>query len=410
MASPSRYNTGILTAGCAPAEPSERPVSDFPRFEYSMRDVRRAGDALRGELTWTDETAEQIREIFRIANNWRDSHAFPMRKLRWELIGQIRRLRIAGQTVARLKRMPSIRRKLRTISANLNQIQDLAGCRAILPSIKEVNAVRGVLRDRSAHQLHNEADYINKPKPDGYRSHHMIFKFKGVGEEAVFDDRRVEIQLRSDWQHSWATAVEAVGMFRREDMKAGQGSPEWLRLFQLMSAEIALAEGCGDAVGPEARRERIQEITALEKQLKAVRTLEDIRQAVRFIEGYVTVIKPEYYLIKYDRSSGTVAVEPYSQPIRGISSFDAFEVANSQRGGNVNAVLVEADSIENLRAAYPNYFGDVQKFKSALEEIATGSPSREFVLPPQPTAPKPPYEKPDARWIGRSRFPKPKGA
>jgi hypothetical protein len=111
-----------------------------------------------------------------------------------------------------------------------------------------------------------------------------------------------------------------------------------------------------------------------------------------------------------DRSRGTVAVEPYSQPIQGISSFDAIEIANSQQGGNINAVLVEADSIENLRAAYPNYFGDVQKFKSALEVITTGLPSREFVLPPQPTAPKPPYEKPDPRWIGRSRFPKPKGA
>src|SRR5205823_1143819 len=102
---------------------------------------------------------------------------------------------------------------------------------------------------------------------------------------------------------------------------------------QLMSAEIALAESCGDAIAPEARRERIREIIALEKQLKAVRTLEDIRQAVRFIEEYVTVTKPEYYLIKYDRSRGTVAVEPYSQPIKGISSFDAIEVANSQQGG-----------------------------------------------------------------------------
>ena len=159
-------------------------------------------------------------------------------------------------------------------------------------------------------------------------------------------------------------------MFRREDMKAGQGSPQWLRLFQLMSAEIALAEGCGDAVVPEVRRQRIREITGLEKQLKAVRTLEDIRQAVRFIEEYVTdPSTPEYYLIEYDRSRGTVAVEPYSQPIKGISSFDAIEMANSQQGGNINAVLVEADSIENLRAAYPNYFGDVQKFKSALEEL-----------------------------------------
>jgi hypothetical protein len=386
-------------------------MSDFPRFEYTMGDVRRAGEALAGDLIWSDETADRIRQIFRIANNWRDSHALPMRRLRYGLIGQIRRLRVPGQTAARLKRMPSIRRKLRAISAHLNQIQDLAGCRAILSSIEEVNAVIAGLRECSDHDLHNEVDYINNPKPDGYRSHHMVFKFKGEGEEAVFDGRRVEIQVRSQWQHSWATAVEAVGMFRREDLKAGQGSPGWLQLFQLMSAEIALAEGCDVAAGPDSRRERIQEITALEKELTAVRVLEDIRQAVRYIEEYVIdpLSKPEYYLIKYDRARGTVSVELYNQPIKGMSSFDAVEVASSEKGENINAVLVEVDSIENLRAAYPNYFGDVQMFKNALEEITTGAPSHEFVLPPQPVAPKKPYEKPELSWLRRSRFRKPRG-
>jgi hypothetical protein len=38
-----------------------------------MGDVRRAGQALATDLIWTDETAETIRQVFRIANNWRDS-------------------------------------------------------------------------------------------------------------------------------------------------------------------------------------------------------------------------------------------------------------------------------------------------------------------------------------------------
>jgi Region found in RelA / SpoT proteins len=420
MAYPSRYISGIESSiadcspvGCASAHfMAGHPLSDFPRFEYSMRDVRRAGEALAGDLIWTDETADGIREIFRIANNWRDSHAFPMRKLRYELIGQIRRQQVSGQTVARLKRMPSIRRKLRNISANLNQIQDLAGCRAILPTINETNAVINGLRDGSAHNLHNEADYINNPKSDGYRSHHMVFKFNGDGDEAVFNGRRVEIQVRSHLQHSWATAVEAVGMFRREDLKAGQGNMEWLRLFQLMSAEIALAEGCAAASGSEPRRERIREIIALEKKLGATGTLEDTRQAVRYIEEYVTDpnSKPEYYLIKYDRQGGTVRVESHREPISGVTSLDTLEVTNSEKGEkNVNVVLVEADGIENLKAAYPNYFGDVQMFKDILQQITTGAPGQEFVLPPQPAAPKKPYVKPDLSWFKRRRFPRPRG-
>jgi hypothetical protein len=48
-------------------------VPEFPRLEYTMGDVRRAGEALATDLIWTDETAETIRQVFRIANNWRDS-------------------------------------------------------------------------------------------------------------------------------------------------------------------------------------------------------------------------------------------------------------------------------------------------------------------------------------------------
>jgi hypothetical protein len=76
----------------------------------------------------------------------RDSHVLPMRQIRSELIGQVRRSRARGQTAARLKRMPSIRRKLQKISVPLSSIQDLAGCRAILPTLKDVNAVIKGLR------------------------------------------------------------------------------------------------------------------------------------------------------------------------------------------------------------------------------------------------------------------------
>ena len=59
-------------------------MPEFPRLEYTMGDVRRAGQALATDLIWTDETAETIRQVFTVANNWRVSHAYPMRKTRNE--------------------------------------------------------------------------------------------------------------------------------------------------------------------------------------------------------------------------------------------------------------------------------------------------------------------------------------
>lgn len=62
------------------------PVSQYPIFDYSMKDVKRAGEMISGALSWTDETAPQIRRAFQIANNWRDAHAYPMRSIRHQLI------------------------------------------------------------------------------------------------------------------------------------------------------------------------------------------------------------------------------------------------------------------------------------------------------------------------------------
>lgn len=365
-----------------------------------MRDVRRAGEALRGDLIWTDDTAESIREVFRVANNWRDSHAYPMNRMRYELGGQIRRCQISGGiTVARLKRMPSVRRKLRKISSHLNQIQDLAGCRAVLPTMDDVRSVIASLRTSSKHELHREDDYIQYPKIDGYRCHHMIFKFKGDGGESVYNDRRVEIQLRTQLQHSWATAVEAVGMFRREDMKAGQGDAAWLRLFTLMSAEFMAEEGV--APPDDNQGQRHKEISDLNSHLGAIQVLEDLRQAVRITEDYAfdPRNKPDYFLIRYDRETRSVTVSAQFGPIYAVQSYDRAEsidpiADNSQ----FNSVLVEVDEIENLKTAYPNYFGEVGMFRDRLIRATGGDPS-DFHLPPQPRAPSRPKEKPDMSWL-----------
>jgi hypothetical protein len=133
VADPIRLHQALDGIGVDLCEPE---VSDFPRFDFSMKDVKRAAGVIAGALPWTEETAPQIQEAFRIANSWRDAHAFPMRSIRASIIWYLRDREMQGLTAARLKRMQAIRRKLRRISLGLNQLQDLGGCRAILPSLR----------------------------------------------------------------------------------------------------------------------------------------------------------------------------------------------------------------------------------------------------------------------------------
>jgi Region found in RelA / SpoT proteins len=390
------------------------PVSDYPIFDYSMKDVKRAGDVISGALQWTDETEPQIRRAFQVANNWRDAHAYPMRSTHHQLIFYMRQLELNGITAARLKRMQAIRKKLRrpNFSMNLSQVQDLGGCRAILSSMDEVGALVGVLRDRSRHELRNEDDYITSPKPDGYRSHHLIMGFRGRGKKDIYNGRRIEIQIRTRLQHSWATAVEAIGLFRGENLKGNQGSEEWLQFFKLMSAEFAEAESCPAYPDMPSHSARVFKIKKLDKVLEASATLDNLSHAVRWTE--VSVLpseKPTHFMIRYDNIARTVDVQPYFAPISAVNSYDMAEDIYNKRGEYAeNIVLVEVDKLENLKAAYPNYFGDVQLFKSQLKRITQGKRVEEYTAVPQQFVPTPPRQLPDGRWYWPRPFPKPKGA
>lgn len=390
----------------APIEPLVVDVADYPRSSYSIREVRRAGEAIAGDLVWTDESAPAIREAFRIANNWRDAHAYPMRSIRHSLIWHMRKNGLDGITAARLKRMQAIRRKLRRVRWNLNQLQDLGGCRVILPNISDVRSLAQIVQDDVRHDVHAHDDYVQHPKDDGYRSRHLILKFDGRSDASIYNGRRIEVQIRTRLQHSWATAVEAVGLFRGEELKNHQGSDDWLRLFVLMSGEFAEAEGCVIPRTCPEQEERRRELGRLATSLDAVNMLETINHGVRGADlplgyGY----KPTHYLIRYDHDTKMVYVEPKSIPAEATRSYDEAEEKGNESGiESQNIVLVEVDKVENLKRAYPNYFGDVALFLHHLQNVIVGRRIVEYSVPPRQPPPNPAGERGDLSWLRRSRF------
>ena len=266
------------------------PVSGFPQFEHDVRTVAEAGNVIADELPWTGKSRPQIIDAFLIANSWRDAHAYPMRSIRRKIIFLMGKNGVQGVSASRLKRMPAIRRKLRRLKwLKLDNMQDLAGCRVVVPTIVEVNNLVELLSEQSGYRVGKPDDYIACPKIDGYRSHHLMIHYQGRGSAEVFTGRRIEVQIRTRLQHSWATAVEAVGMFRGEDLKSEKtGSTEWLRLFQLMSAEIALVERCPESPIVPTHRERVSEIIHLERRLRAVQMLDNLSNVVQWEETAIS--------------------------------------------------------------------------------------------------------------------------
>lgn len=137
---------------------------------------------------------------------------------------------IVGQ---RLKRLPQILDKLsRFESMRLTQMEDIGGCRAILPG--GAPEVHGVLRRiRKNWDVVDIQDYVSNPKDTGYRAVHGV---------VLRDERMIEVQLRTPGQHEWAEAVERTAARTGFRLKDGRGPADLVEYFRRAAYAIALDE------------------------------------------------------------------------------------------------------------------------------------------------------------------------
>lgn len=383
-----------------------RNMSQYPRLEYSMDAVRAAGGRLAGKVYFDAANYRDALETFSVANSWRDSHIRPMRSVRASVRSHMQLAGITGDMASRPKRMSSIRRKLADTTIKLDQMQDLGGCRAILNDIDGVNRLVDRMRERSPHRIRREWDYIQNPKDDGYRSHHISLEFQAnCSQDESYVGRRIELQIRTRLQHSWATAIEAVSLYRNQDLKHHHGDADWLRLFVLAAAEFAHIEHCPLPEGAPDRPERIRELKDLNARLGAVSTLENIKAATHFAENF-TYDRGHYYLLRY-RPDHTVKIDTYDATFAATAALAAAEQTIESGESTDTVVLVEVDKIDRLVDTYPNYFGDVSLFIRNLQLACTGMPGMEYTVAPQKIVRPPEVENPDfsllhrryTRWI-----------
>jgi putative GTP pyrophosphokinase len=146
----------------------------------------------------------------------------------------------------RLKREMQIVHKLtRHRTMNLSQMQDIGGCRAVMPGgLDEVYALEARIRKNWESAFRGYKDYIKKPTQWGYRAIHIV---------VLKDERLIEIQLRTSAQHEWAIAVERWGHRLGYDLKFGRGPADLLRYFEQAAYGMALEER---GEGPDEAFER----------------------------------------------------------------------------------------------------------------------------------------------------------
>lgn len=115
----------------------------------------------------------------------------------------------------RIKKPESIYKKLKKLGYEFtaeniqNQLNDVAGIRVVCAFIDDIYTIADLISKQDDITVIQVKDYIKNPKPNGYRSYHLVLSvpvFLSDHKELV----RVEVQLRTIAMDFWASLEHQI--------------------------------------------------------------------------------------------------------------------------------------------------------------------------------------------------------
>ena len=345
----------------------------FIKPAYSNNRINAAGRLLAESVGkhHTEVNAIEVALATVVLNNFRAAHLYPINTFQATLRKRLKNIDPKALVGQRLKRSPSILLKLsRNDGMQLARMQDIGGLRAVVSNIHRARQLEALYRaGKVQHSLASSKDYILEPKADGYRSIHLVFRYKNANAPD-YDGLRLELQIRTKLQHEWATAVETASTFLGQALKAGQGDDAWKEFFLACSAAMCHMEKQPMPPGYESAKQ--EDIVALVKTCEApLNALARLRGFSIAAEGiYRAKGQGRYHLVELNTEARQVRITPY--PTARLADAEAAYAEaekRAQEGEPIDVVLVAAGSVEAMKRAYPNYFLDAQGFVSKIGKL-----------------------------------------
>jgi ppGpp synthetase/RelA/SpoT-type nucleotidyltranferase len=335
-------------------------------MNFSNNQINKAGKILASEEI-DNGSAEFIQALDTI-NAWRSEHRYALEMFGNLLMEKARAIDINFVFASRLKKIVSIKEKLRREpNMQLSGMQDIGGCRLIFTRIEDVyEMVNTLLSMGGKHVLKRKTDYIETPRASGYRCYHLIYEYHNGG--TVAENLKIEIQIRSYLQHIWATSVESASIIAKAPLKSGKGAEYWLEFFRLVSSYFALQERRPLTPGtPKTKIEILDRIRNLDSEQNILAQLDTLNLWIKRTDPdrRTDAFSASYFLLRIDENKENDAD---STPFEDFDkAYEAYVEAEKSKGKN--AVLVSTNSAETLRRAYPNYFVDIDNFISILQNL-----------------------------------------
>ncbi|MBX3359092.1 MAG: RelA/SpoT domain-containing protein [Phycisphaeraceae bacterium] len=336
-------------------------------------------DAVGKLLASDTEYIGGIEYARQLVSQWRGAHLFPLRAIADDLNHRLARLGIEAIVSLRLKRLFRIRDKLRQFDEmRLTRMQDVGALRAVVSGVADVRRLeQDYIFNPSTpcSDIVRVDDYIASPKPSGYRSLHIVFRYHDK-VPSRYDGMRIELQVRTSSQHLWASAVEVTGLWTGSQLKYDEGDPAWGEFFQFAAEAIARREGCDrsakfsgddDSVILDKLRNAERSVGAIDRLRSPLCTVSDAHVNVDTDHARgKEIVLLELSMEPLDLRSTIYKEEEYTQALQAYA--DA-EQRQTLAEDNTSVVLVNVNSVISLRDAYPTFFLDTSRYADLIDNI-----------------------------------------
>ena len=323
--------------------------------QFSNSAINKVGDIIR-----QGKSAANYDEAVATLNIWREQHGPLMDEYYDRCVALAKEIDEKNIIVAqRLKRLPTIIGKLnRFKEMRLSSMQDIAGVRIITSDMEQLGVVESRLLKWGNIKKIN--DYIATPKSSGYRGKHFIFEQNGM---------LVEIQLRTQFQHLWATAVETLDVFRGTTLKEKDDNTYWHDFFCQVSSILASTENV-----PVLSEHKNLDIIEICKLLKKNNSKNGILKKIASFAVVDPIIqrtnnkKAYYSVITLDFKAKYAEVIGFKEEDYHLA-FQEYKNRERRNPQNQQTVLIALNQISKIREAYPNYFMNLQAFLKIITLI-----------------------------------------
>ncbi len=349
-------------------------------MKYGSKRISKAGNVA---LTSSDKN--EVDNAICIIDDWRSLHLIVLNELQNFIVALLTRHNIRGFSVSRrLKRLSSILNKLdRNPQSGLGTMQDIGGLRIVVPNMSSLNKALAFITTNipDCFELTKAPmNYIEAPKEvSGYRSIHFVYRYHSLNNDV--DGMKIELQLRTKLQHSWAMAVETAELITGTALKSSQGDENWITFFKIVSSLFAIKEKTPILKEHSEMQYKMKDLMT---QLYSLNIDQHFNDTLKALRATNTFAKKEnytdgYYILDINFNNKRIRIKAFPKENEQQASAFYSQLEKGVEKNNNAVVLVSVPQMQELQEAYPSYFLDTSEFLTAIDTMMANCKKRGWV-------------------------------